>query len=35
LIAGPKVALLEESLDLLDDALVKADAPDWLYDGQG
>jgi len=35
LIAGPKVALLEQTFDLLDDALIEADAADRLDDGQG
>jgi hypothetical protein len=34
LIAGPELALLEERLDLLDDALVEPAAPDGLDDGQ-
>jgi hypothetical protein len=34
LVARTEVALLEETLDLLDDALVKADPPDRLDDGQ-
>jgi hypothetical protein len=35
LIAGAKVALLEQTLDLLDDPLVEAAATDRLDDGQG
>jgi hypothetical protein len=35
LVAGPEVPLLQESLDLLDDALIKADSPDRLDDCQG
>jgi hypothetical protein len=35
LIARAKIALLEETLDLLDDALVEAAAADRLDDGQG
>jgi hypothetical protein len=34
LVAGPEVSLLKESLDLLDDALIEADSPDRLDDGQ-
>jgi hypothetical protein len=34
LIAGPELALFEERLDLLDDALVEPAAPDGLDDGQ-
>jgi hypothetical protein len=34
LIAGPELALLQERLDLLDDALVEPAASDWLNDGQ-
>lgn len=34
LVAGAKIALLEETLDLLDDALVEAAAADRLDDGQ-
>jgi hypothetical protein len=34
LIAGPEFALLEERLDLLDDALVEPAAPDGLDNGQ-
>ena len=35
LVAGTEVALFEETLDLLDDALIEADAADRLDDGQG
>jgi len=35
LIARAKVALLEETFDLLDDALIEAAATDRLDDGQG
>jgi hypothetical protein len=35
LVAGAKVAFLQEALDLLDDALVEAAATDRLDDGQG
>lgn len=35
LVAGAKIALLEETLDLLDDALIEAAAADRLDDGQG
>ena len=35
LITGAKVALLEKTLDLLDNPLVKAAPPDRLDDGQG
>jgi hypothetical protein len=35
LVAGTEIALLEETLDLLDDALIEADAADRLDDGQG
>jgi hypothetical protein len=34
LIAGPELALLQERLDLLDDALVEPAASDGLDDGQ-
>jgi len=35
LVAGTEIALLEETLDLLDDPLIEADAADRLDDGQG
>jgi hypothetical protein len=35
LVAGTKVAFLEQTLDLLDDALIEATAADRLDDGQG
>jgi len=35
LVARTKVALFEESLDLLDDALIEAAPADWLDNGQG
>jgi hypothetical protein len=35
LVTGAKIALLEETLDLLDDALVEAATTDRLDDGQG
>lgn len=35
LVTGAEVALLEETLDLLDDALIEAAATDRLDDGQG
>ena len=35
LIAGAKVALLEQTLDLLDDPLIETNATDRLDDGQG
>jgi hypothetical protein len=34
LVSGPKLALLEERFDLLDDALVEPAAPDGLDNGQ-
>jgi len=34
LVAGPELALFEQRLDLLDDALVEPAAPDRLNDGQ-
>jgi hypothetical protein len=35
LVAGTEIALLEETLDLLNDPLIEADAADRLDDGQG